>query len=390
MSLNLRSDQTMMIATTFPKHLAKMLILLFAFCSWSQTRAQSRDLSFRHLVIDANGPPDPWVKIVGDLNGDGHADVVIGGRKGPVVWYAWPKWTKAVIGPGVTGVVDGEVGDVDGDGDLDVVMGGVVWYENPRPGSDPAKAAWKEHRIGRHPTHDLEVGDLDGDGDLDVVARGQSGFGAKTGNTIYLWRQDTPTSWAQRILDCPHGEGLTLGDLDGDGDGDLDIVIGGRWYENTKDILKGAWTEHVFASWHPDAVVKTGDFNGDGRLDVVATASEAPYHLSWFEAPSDPKNGPWKEHVIDGSVDFAHGIAVADMDRDGDLDVVTAEMHQSQRDRVLVYLNNGNGANWSRQVVAATGSHNVRVADFGNDGWMDIVGANWSGPYQPIEVWEQF
>jgi len=37
-------------------------------------------------------------------------------------------------------------------------------------------------------------------------------------------------------------------------------------------------------------------------------------------------------------------------------------------------------------VVSTNGSHNIRVADVGNDGDLDIVGANWQGP--PVELWE--
>ncbi|MGQ9514993.1 MAG: FG-GAP repeat domain-containing protein [Thermoproteota archaeon] len=77
------------------------------------------------------------------------------------------------------------------------------------------------------------------------------------------------------------------------------------------------------------------------------------------------------------------------MNGDGSPDIVTAEMHQSSRKRVMVYLNETDALKWRQQVVAVTGSHNICVADIGNDGKMDIVGANWSGKYQPVEMWRQ-
>ena len=348
-------------------------------------------VQFNHVVIDSDGPKDPWAKIVGDIDGDAFPDIVIGGRQKPLVWYAYPSWSKTVIAEGGYKTVDGELGDVDGDGDLDVVMGGLIWYENPRPGGDPAKQLWNAHKIADHPTHDIELGDLDGDGDLDVVTRDQSEFGHKAGNRIHLWRQESGDKWTQKVINCPHGESITLGDIDKDGD--PDIVIGGLWFENTRDIVNGSWSAHRFGEWHPNATVQVADINGDGRPDVVLSPSELKgqsYKLSWFEAPSNPKKGNWKEHIIVEPIECViHGLVTADMNGDGMIDVIASEMHQgADPDEVAVFINQANGSNWTKQVLSTKGSHYIRVADIGNDGDMDIVGANWSGPYQPIEMWE--
>ena len=74
-----------------------------------------------------------------------------------------------------------------------------------------------------------------------------------------------------------------------------------------------------------------------------------------------------------------HTFKAADMDKDGDLDLVTAEMHQStDPDQVSVYRNNGDGRSWTQQVVATSGSHNLRIADIDRDGDIDIMGTNWN------------
>lgn len=122
---------------------------------------------------------------------------------------------------------------------------------------------------------------------------------------------------------------------------------------------------------------------------MVLAPSEQHGRLSWYEAPEDPINDKWIEDV-----DYVHGLGTADMDLDGNVDVVVSEMHRSeyQPDRpsrrlVYIHLNLGKGLKWEQQIIATTGSHNLRLADIDNDGDIDIIGANWSGPYHPVELW---
>ena len=329
-------------------------------------------MSFQHVVVDASGPQSIWGKSVGDLNHDGLPDLIAGGHDGGgLVWYENPSWTRRTIAAGGAFSTDHEVCDVDLDGDNDVVslQSSLYWYEAP---------SWVQHEIASVVLHDIEVLDFDGDGDCDIAARNQGNFGY-SGATLYLYVQNSPTSWSQTTRSIPDGEGLASADLDGDED--LDLVVNGVWIENRGANLS-AWREHRYTdAWdHGDAYVAVADINGDRNLDVILSPAELEgdsYRISWFEAPGDPTQTGWSEHIVDAAVESVHHfVGAGDFDRDGDTDIVAAEMNQGgDPDEVKVYRNDG-GA-FTKVVISEGGSHSMRVVDVDLDGDLDLFGANW-------------
>jgi hypothetical protein len=335
-------------------------------------------IPFSSVIVDPDNPRNPHCKALRDINGDGQLDILVAsGRNGGMYWYEYPSWTKHPIRSSGGWTTDMKTADIDKDGDADVVIpddAGIKWYKNPRPAGDPRTGAlWTAFNIGSAGAnnHDVEVGDLNKDGKVDVVTR------PKKGGATNVWLQKSPTSWLRIVASTRAGEGTALGDVDNDGD--RDIAHNGFWLENTSGAGT-AWTERSVASnWPRDVGVLVADVDRNGRNDIVLGPSESSDgHLSWYSA-TKPRIGPWTEHVVDGTVSYLHTFKAADMDKDGDLDLVTAEMHQSSDpDEVSVYRNNGDGRSWTQQVVAKSGSHNLRIGDIGRDGDIDIMGANWN------------
>jgi len=341
---------------------------------------RAEEIPFVRTVIALDSPRCPCGKALGDLDGDGRLDAIVAGSDGPLIWYASPDWTPSVLaGQGYTTQGGLAVGDLDRDGDPDVTVG-PVWFENPRPGN-PATVPWPAHRIGSGgDAQDVAIGDLDRDGRPEVVLRGEPG------SVVTLFKQNRQGAWLRRDLAPGVGtQGLALGDLDRDGF--LDIVVGGRWLRNPRGkILTQPWRLRSFGSWSPEAALDVGDLNQDGRPDVVMTMPEGEGRISWFENPANPGRPRWKERVIDpGPLDSAQGVSLADLDRDGDLDVVTSEIRGEGR--LLVYLNAGQASHWSRQVLGTPALHDVRVSDVGGDGDGDILGTLPFGN-GPVELWE--
>ncbi|HVR96271.1 MAG TPA: ThuA domain-containing protein [Thermoanaerobaculia bacterium] len=336
------------------------------------TASRAAEISFVHTVIDRASPHDPIGRTLADLDGDGRTDVIVAGREGPLVWYASPGWTRSVIADqGYTTQGGLAAGDLDRDGDLDVTVG-TVWFENP---------TWRAHPIGAAGNHDVAVADLDRDGRLDVVLRGE------TGSTVTLFRQNSPDSWSRRVVDPGAGTGgLAVADLNKDGF--PDILVSGRWLRNPGRNLSRPWSRRNFASWKPRAALAVGDVNRDGRPDVVMTVAGGPGKISWFEGPPDPATPRWQERVLDrGPLQSAQGVSLADLDRDGDLDVVTSE--REGEGRLLVYLNslNEGRAAWTRQMLGTPGLHGVDVSDLDGDGDVDLLGTLPFGS-GPVELWE--
>jgi hypothetical protein len=324
------------------------------------------------------------ILMLGDINGDGNMDVVIGAEKaeGPgLVWYQYPTWEKHPVARGEF-TTDGKLADVDADGDLDMVIGTfqggkgeILWLENV---SGKGNGEWIRHSVGKGYAHDLVVSDMNADGKMDIVTCDKK--------KVVLWEQISPESWVENMVAERPGEGIALADMDGDGD--LDVVYGGSWLENPGSLKTTPWKSHSIApKCSPDSRVFVADMNKDGRPDVVLTVSEGKGTLSWFESPGNPRTGTWVEHPIGKeTLEGAHSLQVADFDGDGESDVLTAEMHTSRKKRVLVYLNR-KGA-FEPLVLARTGSHNMQAGDIDGDGDIDIVGKNYAGPGRVIEMWE--
>ena len=156
---------------------------------------------------------------VGDIDGDGDLDAVVAnyhwlGYGGAKVWINVGNGTfsdrRQSLGSGGRAV---ELGDLDGDGDLDAVVGSrsnQVWINDGTGTFEPS-----HHRLGGR-IHEMALGDLDVDGDLDMIV--------SPGNSIWLNNGNATFEEGGQILGTFRS--VALGDLDNDGD--LDAFLGGN------------------------------------------------------------------------------------------------------------------------------------------------------------------
>lgn len=192
--------------------------------------------------------------------------------------------------------------------------------------------------------------------------------------TIHTLRSDIVGAWTR------------AGDIDKDQDPDILVQSGDSvyWYEN----LRPGWAPHlVDPTFYKSAFsyVDLVDVDGDGDLDVVKGTSLGTDHdtLTWNENQS--KGSIWVKHVLTPlheALGWMQG-AYGDIDRDGDPDMVVPEFDlgsQPTQGRLFWLENPGTPDNWIKHTVLSGNYNFASVADLDGDGDLDIV-AGFNGVY---------
>jgi hypothetical protein len=363
------------------------------------------DLAFRIRMID---PGFNETVAVADLNNDGKPDIISGES-----WYEAPDWTKHSLR-----AIDATINyidnfsdlpvDVDGDGWIDIVQvayysRNIVWLKNPGKTGGP----WVVSQIDSGSPNEFAIlADLNNDGRAQEVLPEFTMM-----NMPLAWYEPQNGKWVNHVVSPKsYGHGIGAGDINGDGR--TDILTPQGWLEAPPDVhAQGDWTFHPTdwgSTWQQGGINKpvtnngilefgfihVMDVNGDGRPDVVTTLGH-DYGVLWFEQGSE---GQWIRHMIDNTWSQAHASVLADLNGDGQLDLISGKRYFAhngtdvgEKEPLGLYwyefrkvAGRGPGAvEWFRHIIdyggRMGGGLQIVVRDMDGDGDLDVVSGGKAG-----------
>lgn len=363
-------------------HMDMLVAFSIAGTVWWYENDGAADPLFTVRTVAA-GINDARAVDAADFDCDGDMDVLISTGTESVYWYesdgaSPPSYTQRPLDVGLSSVIRSMASDVDGDGDMDVIAAdyaadAIKYYENRLIHKDvelPNETIVDDASTSG-PTH-VEMGDLNGDGIVDFVVS------ELFGGTVEWYINDGAGGYSRRSMGSPSAS-TDLRIVDLDGDGDRDVISGDVGFSKVVWYSNDGGSDPTFTERTIDGAVINarqvayGDLDNDGDIDVVSSAQSAGDVL-WFE--SDGATPPtFTTNVLSSALAEPAGVCVADFNGDGHLDVAACDL-ENLGTEVRWFANDGAAdPTFSNNLLqgATSGHFKLHAADMDGDGDVDVV-----------------
>ena len=334
--------------------------------------------NFGPQIVISTNTNEPNTVFAFDIEGDGDLDVLSSSfwdhkiaayRRNSIGNYGG----QQIIAYGA-GVRDAIAADMDNDGDMDVLSAlfdedKIEWYKNDSNGF-----------FGPQQTITLTVkepycvyaSDIDGDNDLDVLAA------SKEDDTVAWYENNGEDEFLFfHSINTEANGARFVRTADFDDDGDNDALICSRsdailiWQENL-DGLGDFGANKLIDTNVADKQAYPVDLDGDGDLDIITTLDDPQDEIVWYEN-TDGLGNFSEEKIISSYLEDLESISTADIDNDGDLDVISVS---SDDNKIAWYENINNQDEFGPQLIISTAFANPRdvvTVDLNGDGYIDVI-----------------
>lgn len=347
--------------------------------------SNSKDQFIQHRVKHSNkGLNDATVA---DMDGDGDMDIILASTKDQKVSIYYQQNYETVSTQQVGGKIVSPrglaAGDIDGDGDIDLCIGSetedgpLAWYENVQNGRT---RSFVPHVLSSKldSVVDCQIVDVDKDKRADIVVA------AWESASVLVYFQDRPKQFREVFLHERTYKASVVKVADINNDRKLEVLSASyakgdiEWYDpiTTTRNIANTTTERAMGL----SDLEVADINGDDWMDIIV-ASYFDDKISIYYQ----EMGQFTRHDIESNADGAKGVAVADYDQNGMLDIASIALDGKVR---IYFQENQSKKEFTRQIPVSGLKVPVLIqnVDINNDKKMDFLTIS---KMDNIVIWHQ-